>query len=416
MAELGAVVFPFEDTGDDWSFMPLAARRALDRAGFRLSLEGWQSLTLTDRRRLVVLGADDVVDEQGVESVVRRSAHPAQAIKPVGDPDPHEPPEQLGDRRPIDAAIWSDLRAIDRYALVHVLRRSIAHDDPSRFDRALVAIVPGVARAYGIDLDPRVGSEAVPASRRPSSIPPPAARRASSTTMPAVGSVAASPGLHRNVAPSGSRSTPPPAAGRRSTTEFQAVEAGHGAPREGMRRPSTSEFVAAGPVSARPSTPPPRTPTHLDESGQARMVDVGDKPITHRKATAAGTLRMRPETALAVAKNDVPKGEVLATARIAGILAAKRTSELIPLCHPVATSKVEVLLDVEASAGRIHVTSVVEAHDRTGVEMEALTAVTVACLTVYDMLKGIDREIVIGDVRLLAKSGGRSGPYVRPGG
>jgi cyclic pyranopterin phosphate synthase len=143
------------------------------------------------------------------------------------------------------------------------------------------------------------------------------------------------------------------------------------------------------------------------------MVPVGDKPVTQRRATAAGTVRMRVETAQRLARNDTPKGDVLATARVAGILAAKRTPELIPLCHHVVVTSVEVHLDLQPRTGMLNVTAVVDAMDRTGVEMEALTAVSVTCLTIYDMLKGIDREMVVSDIRLVSKTGGKTGAYVR---
>lgn len=161
-----------------------------------------------------------------------------------------------------------------------------------------------------------------------------------------------------------------------------------------------------------PSVSPPLS-SHLSARGEVHMVDVGDKAVTERRASASGTVRMRVETAQRLARNDVPKGEVLAAARIAGILAAKRTPELVPLCHVVALTKVDVLIDVERASGEVHVTAVAEASDRTGVEMEALTAVSVACLTIYDMLKGIDRDMVISDVKLISKRGGKTGPYER---
>lgn len=145
------------------------------------------------------------------------------------------------------------------------------------------------------------------------------------------------------------------------------------------------------------------------------MVDIGAKSETARRATASGVVQMRPETALRLSRSEVPKGEVLATARVAGIMAAKRTPDLIPLCHHVALTRVEVLVDLEVASGTVTVTAVAEATDRTGVEMEALVAASVACLTIYDMLKGIDRDMVIGDIKLLGKSGGRHGTYVRQG-
>jgi cyclic pyranopterin phosphate synthase len=151
--------------------------------------------------------------------------------------------------------------------------------------------------------------------------------------------------------------------------------------------------------------------THLNEQGHARMVDVGDKPATTRIATAAGQVRMTPGTLALVAEGRAAKGDVLATARIAGIMAAKRTSDLIPLCHPLAISKVTVDLTADPSLPGITVQATVRTTGQTGVEMEALTAVTVACLTIYDMLKAAEKGMVIDAVRLLHKEGGKSGTW-----
>ncbi len=151
--------------------------------------------------------------------------------------------------------------------------------------------------------------------------------------------------------------------------------------------------------------------THIDAEGRARMVDVSDKPETAREALAEGYVRLAPETLALALSGQARKGDVRAVAEIAGVMGAKRTSELIPLCHPLDISKAEVA--VEAVDGRLRVTARVRTTGRTGVEMEALTAVSVACLTLYDMLKAADRGMVIEDVRLLAKSGGRSGDWVR---
>ena len=153
--------------------------------------------------------------------------------------------------------------------------------------------------------------------------------------------------------------------------------------------------------------------THLDEQGRARMVDVSAKDRTVRTATAEGAVRMRPETLARIVAGQVEKGDVLAVARVAGIQAAKRTPDLIPLCHPVALTSVVVEIAADAPAGVLRVTATARAADRTGVEMEALTAVAGACLTVYDMCKAADRAMEITDVRLVRKSGGRSGDYVR---
>jgi len=149
--------------------------------------------------------------------------------------------------------------------------------------------------------------------------------------------------------------------------------------------------------------------THIDDSGAARMVDVSDKSGTVREATAAGRISMSSEAASAIRDGNVKKGDVLGTARVAGIMAAKKTSELIPLCHPLALSG--VTLDLALDNDGVTATATVKTTDRTGVEMEALTAVSVALLTVYDMAKALDRGMVIGETRLLAKSGGRSGDW-----
>jgi cyclic pyranopterin phosphate synthase len=153
--------------------------------------------------------------------------------------------------------------------------------------------------------------------------------------------------------------------------------------------------------------------THLDEHGTARMVDVGDKAATDRRAVARALVRMSPATAAKVLAGDAPKGDVLGTARIAGILAAKRTGELIPLCHPLGLDHVDVDAEVDAAAGTVTLTAEARVTARTGVEMEAMTAVSVAALTVYDMVKGIERGVEIAEIALLEKSGGRSGTWRR---
>ena len=151
--------------------------------------------------------------------------------------------------------------------------------------------------------------------------------------------------------------------------------------------------------------------THLDAEGRPRMVDVGAKTPTHRRAVATGTITMSPETARAIREGGTKKGNVLLIAEIAGITGAKRTADLIPLCHPIPLSSVEVKLEVDAELPGVRATATAEVVDRTGVEMEALTAVTVALLTVYDMCKARDRGMRIEGVRLLRKEGGRSGVY-----
>jgi cyclic pyranopterin monophosphate synthase len=159
--------------------------------------------------------------------------------------------------------------------------------------------------------------------------------------------------------------------------------------------------------------PDPERLTHLDEAGRARMVDVGAKAATERRAVARAVVRVSVETARAVAAGDAPKGDVLGVARIAGIQAAKRTSELIPLCHPLALSFVGVEGEVDVEAAEITLIAEARTTGPTGVEMEALTAASVAALTVYDMVKGIQRGASIAEVVLLEKSGGRSGAWRR---
>jgi len=151
--------------------------------------------------------------------------------------------------------------------------------------------------------------------------------------------------------------------------------------------------------------------THLDATGAANMVDVSQKPETARTALAEGFVAMQPETLRLIREGDAKKGDVLGTARLAGIMAAKRTHELIPLCHPLLLSKIRVDCALDDSLPGVRVTAEVKVAGQTGVEMEALTAVSVACLTIYDMVKAVDRGMRIEGVRLLHKSGGRSGTY-----
>jgi cyclic pyranopterin phosphate synthase len=151
--------------------------------------------------------------------------------------------------------------------------------------------------------------------------------------------------------------------------------------------------------------------SHLDEKGAARMVDVSDKATTQRTARAEGFVAMAPATLALVEKGEAKKGDVLATARIAGIMAAKRTHELIPLCHPLAIAKATVEFEAARDPSGIRVTAEVKVSGQTGVEMEALTAVSVACLTIYDMLKAADKAMTLDGIRLVEKTGGRSGTY-----
>lgn len=151
--------------------------------------------------------------------------------------------------------------------------------------------------------------------------------------------------------------------------------------------------------------------THLDDAGTARMVDVGGKPITDRVATATAVVVMRPDVAARLQSGDLPKGDAIPVARLAGIQAAKRTPELIPLCHHVALTSVEVAITIDAEGGRATVAATARATDRTGVEMEAMVAAAVASLTIYDLVKAVQRDVVVTDVRLTHKSGGRTGTF-----
>jgi cyclic pyranopterin phosphate synthase len=153
--------------------------------------------------------------------------------------------------------------------------------------------------------------------------------------------------------------------------------------------------------------------THLDEQGRARMVDVGEKPVTERVCVAGCEVKMAAETLAAITQGRMPKGDVFATARIAGIQAAKRTDQWIPLCHQLPVESIEVVLTPDPEGPAVKVEAIVRAHARTGVEMEALVAVAAAGLTIYDMCKAIDRGMVVSEVRLIRKQGGKSGVWER---
>jgi cyclic pyranopterin phosphate synthase len=153
--------------------------------------------------------------------------------------------------------------------------------------------------------------------------------------------------------------------------------------------------------------------SHLDEHGRARMVDVSEKEVTSRVAVARGMVHMRPETLALIRDGKIEKGDVFSVARVAGIMAAKKTSELIPMCHPLNITSIEVGLTPADTPARVEIEATVRVNGKTGVEMEALTAVTVAALTIYDMCKAVDREMTIRETRLIKKSGGKSGTFIR---
>ena len=151
--------------------------------------------------------------------------------------------------------------------------------------------------------------------------------------------------------------------------------------------------------------------THIDQSGAANMVDVGSKDETERQAVAEGSVRMKPETLALILEGNAAKGDVIGTARLAGIMAAKKTSDLIPLCHPLMLTKVAVEIEPDRTLPGLRVRALVKLKGRTGVEMEALTAVSVTCLTIYDMAKAVDKHMEIGGIRVIEKSGGKSGDW-----
>jgi len=293
-----AGTFRFEAVADELPWLPLAARRALDVTGLKLSLAAWQALPLEARARLVLLGVPDAIACDAVRALIVDAAPAPTALEPLdeltlaGCDAPAA--ELLAGLRPLEAT-WPRLSLLARFALRHLARRGDR-------DRLLAA---------------------------------------------------------------------------------------------------HDELVGESPLS------------HLDAHGAVHMVDVGGKARSHRRAVARARVRMRPETARLVLDQNAPKGDVLATVRIAGIMAAKRTSELIPLCHPIPLSRVTIAIDVDVAGGLVTIDASAETHDRTGVEMEAMVAASLAGLTLYDMLKGVERGITLEQVVLVEKQGGRSGHYVR---
>ena len=291
--------YSFDVDAETLELVPLAARRALDHAGRKLSLAGWTSLADADRRALTRLGSTSPVDLDAVARILRRARPAAVAAEEVGDPPRDAPParvlEAYAPHGRLSAAIWSSLSDVDRYALSKVARKPNAER---------------IANAY-------------------------------------------------------------------------------------------AEIIGHTQVS-----------THLRAQGGVQMVNVGQKAVTERRAEAESRVSMNRDAFALLSNNAVPKGDVLATARVAAIMAAKRTAELIPLCHALPLSHIAVELRLDAPTQSVIISTTVETTGRTGVEMEALVAATHAALTVYDMLKGVDRAMTMGPTRLLAKSGGASGNFV----
>jgi cyclic pyranopterin phosphate synthase len=283
-------IYAFERIDDTLDLLPLAARRALDVAGRKVSLEAWRAAPLDARRELVALGSAKHVSAKRVRAHLEEAGFASEKIAKVPEPSSSDVPADLGDAE-LTSSAWSALTSLARYALVKIARGK----HPENLARALAEIAP--------------------------------------------------------------------------------------------------------PLS-----------THLDARGEARMVDVGAKEATSRRAVARARVTMKRETAARLRAGDTKKGDVLATARLAGIQAAKRTPDLIPLCHAIALTHVAVDVAVEKDGVVLEATA--EARDRTGVEMEAMTAASVAALTIYDMLKGTDRGMRIA-VELLTKAGGKSGTWTR---
>jgi cyclic pyranopterin phosphate synthase len=293
-------LYDFDGVDERLDLVPLAARRTLDRAGLRLSLDGWRSLPLELRRAITDAGAGSEVNPAPLIEAIMHALPPPEVIEPVLDPTTSEVPpavvDGFGEARPLPFPIWSSLAPLDRYALAKVAASGKA---------------ARIAAAY-------------------------------------------------------------------------------------------RELVGDSAVS-----------THLAPKGGVRMVDVGEKNPTQRTAVAVSRVSMNREALGRLMASEVPKGDVLATARLAGIMAAKRTWELVPLCHPVMLTHVSVHLQVEEGSHAVIITATAEARDRTGVEMEAMVAASIAALTIYDMLKAFDKAMVIGPTELVSKSGGRSGDFKR---
>ena len=293
-------LYLFDEVDERLELLPLAARRALDAAGLRLSRDGWSSLPLAERTAVTRLGSGDCIEPSSVAQHCTSAVPAPERIEPRAEPNAqHVPPEVqsgFGAQRPLPDALWVSLAPLDRYVLAKVVERG----RPER-----------VAAAY-------------------------------------------------------------------------------------------DEIVGASALS-----------THLSPNGEVRMVGVAEKSPTLRSASAESAVSLSAEGLARLTARSAKKGDVLATARIAGIQAAKRTPEWIPLCHAVALTRVEVSLVVDVPASRVRIVASAEALDRTGVEMEALVAASAAALIVYDMLKAYDRGMELGPTRLLSKSGGRSGDYQR---
>ncbi len=340
-----------------------------------------------------MLGADDVVDVEAVARIALKASPVPARIEASDEPDARTPPPELAQALAplgvLDAGAWSRLRGLDRFALVSAHKKMNQRNDMSILEMTFEAVMRGLAWSSSAMAQTTRVTDAMLAGP-PSSVP--------------------SAPTERTLGSESTASAPASSISQASASQREAPASESRASSLKMRKTLVSA-VDPSQVAAELSA----LSNHLNARGNVHMVDVGDKSSTERRAIASGIVKMRRETAERIGRSDAPKGEVLAAARIAGIMAAKRTSELIPLCHMVALTHVEIDIQVNEIEGKVLVKARVDARDRTGVEMEALTAVSVACLTIYDMLKGIDREMVIGEIKLLEKSGGRSGFFQRAG-
>jgi cyclic pyranopterin phosphate synthase len=302
-------VFGFELSTRDLELMPVAARRALDTVGIRLSLEAWRALTVADRTALIVSGSLGSVPVARVERLLEQVQPRPPRVEPQSDPReiPQDLLDALGGRARELEERWPALSGLERYALVKLARPG--HLDPAARQARLV-------EAFQEIVKPKTDAH------------------------------------------------------------------GHGL-------------------------------SHLTASGDAHMVNVSEKMPTARLAVAEAFVSMKPETLALLASGTTPKGDVLAAARIAGIQAAKRTPDLIPLCHAIALTGVEVELELRTDPPGVAIKASARAFDRTGVEMEAMVAASIASLTLYDMLKAVDRGMSVKNVVLSRKSGGRSGDFRR---
>lgn len=296
-------VYKFEGPEAGDSLMSLSARRALDRAGLKLSLPSYQALPLETRRSLSELGEAPLVDERAVSELLKGAT--TESLDKIPEPSPSVAPdhllEALGPERPLAPKVWQSLSPLDRYALVKCEARGRARSDLSRLHLAY------------------------------------------------------------------------------------------------------EEIVGATAIS-----------THLGHDGALRMVRITDKPETKRRAVAESFVTMSEVAFSALERNDAPKGNVLEVARLAGIMGAKKTSDWIPLCHPLALSHVNISFSpAENRKNTLRILCETEVRAGTGVEMEAMVGASAAALTIYDMLKGIDRAMTLGPTRLISKSGGQSDFFVR---